>query len=329
MNRFFAHRRVVVTGGAGFLGRQVVQRLRDRGCENIFVPRRATCDLRRWDNICRLLDGTRPDLIIHLAGTVTGIGATRDNPAGSFYDNLIMGAQLMEAARCGGIEKLVILGTVRSYPKNVPVPTREEDLWNGYPEEVNAPYGMAKKILIVQSQAYRQQYGFNSICLLAANLYGPGARLDPAGSHVIPALMQRYSTAAQSGDREVVCWGDGRAMGSFLHLEDCAEAILLAAESYNESAPVNIASDEEISIADLAQRIARLAGFQGRTAWDPTQPSGQHRSCWDVSRAEQAFGFRARKDFNTGLRETFDWYRDHFTEREENENNCTRVSEHQ
>lgn len=312
MSQPLAGQRVVVTGGAGFLGRWVVQGLRARGCENIFVPRRAACDLRRWENVCGLLDEAQPELIIHLAGVVTGIGATRDNPAGSFYDNLIMGAQLMEAARQRGIAKLVILGTVRSYPKNAPVPTQEEDLWNGYPEEVNAPYSMAKKILIVQSQAYRQQYGFNSICLLAANLYGPGATLDLVSSHVIPALIRRYCTAVQRGDREVVCWGDGHSMCSFVHVEDCAEAILLAAEFYNESEPVNVASGEEISIADLAQRIARLSGFKGKTVWDPTQPSGQPRCCWDVSRAERAFGFRARKDFNTGLRETFDWCRERF-----------------
>ncbi len=328
MTHFFREKRVVVTGGAGFLGRVVVGKLEALGCRSIVVPRRATCDLRRWENICRLLDEARPHLVIHLAGVVTGIGATRHNPAGSFYDNLIMGVQLVEAARQRNVEKLLALGTVRSYPKTVPVPACEEDLWNGYPEEVNAPYGMAKKILIVQSQACRQQYGFNSVCLLAASLYGPGAKFDPESAHVIPALIHRFSEAARTGAREVVCWGDGSATCSFLHVEDCAEAILLACAFYDQSEPVNVASPQEISVRELARLIASRVGFEGAIVWDTSQPAGPPRAGWGMARAERAFGFRARKDFLVGLEETIAWYREHHAELREDEKSYAGLAEH-
>lgn len=305
----FSNKKVVVTGGAGFLGKYVVKKLRGRGCTSIVIPRSNTCDLRKWENVCQLLDEVRPDIVIHLAGVVAGIGGTRDNPAGSFYDNLIMGVQLMEGARQRTVSKFVVLGTVCSYPKFVPVPAREEDIWNGYPEATNAPYGMAKKMLLVQSKAYRQQYGFDSICLIAANLYGPGDNFDPQTSHVIPGLIQRFFEAARNGDNEVVCWGDGTPTREFLFVEDCAEAILLATEFYNESEPVNIGTGTEISICDLANLIARLVGFEGKIVWDVSKPNGQPRRLWEVSRAEKAFGFRARKPFVEGLKETIDWYR--------------------
>ena len=319
MRSYFSEKRVVVTGGAGFLGKYVVRKLQTRGCAALVVPRRASCDLRKWDNVSRLLDEVRPHLIIHLAGVVSGIGGTRANPGGSFYDNLMMGVQLLEAARQRNVEKVVVLGTVRSYPKMAPIPTREEELWNGYPEEINAPYGMAKKIIIVQSKVYRQQYGFNSVCLLAANLYGPGAKFNCRNSHVIPALIRRFSEAVMRGDPEVVCWGNGASTCSFLHAEDCAEGILLATELYNESEPVNLASREVISVRDLAERIACLVGFRGAIVWDHSQPAGQPCSCWDVSRAERAFGFSARKNLDFGLKETILWYRENVSKEQGDE----------
>ncbi len=309
MTSFFDDKRVVVTGGAGFLGACVMNKLRERGCTSIVVPRRAPCDLRKWDNITRLLGEAQPDIVIHLAGVVAGIGGTRANPAGSFYDNLIMGVQLMEASRQWGVEKFVALGTVCSYPKTVSLPGREEDLWEGYPEETNAPYGMAKKMLIVQSQAYRQQYGFNSICLIAANLYGPGDNFDPYSSHVIPALIRKFCDAADHRKQEVVCWGDGTPTREFLYVDECAEAILLATEYYNESNPVNVGSGHEISIRDLAELIANLVGYAGKIVWDTSKPNGQPRRLWDSSRAEKLFGFRTRKPLTEGLAETINWYR--------------------
>lgn len=328
MQGYFSDKRVVVTGGAGFLGKYVVQELQARGCTFLVVPRRAACDLRKWENVCRLLDEAQPHLIIHLAGVVAGIGGTRDNPAGSFYDNLFMGVQLIEAARQRNIEKMVVLGTVCSYPKVVPIPAREEDLWNGYPEETNAPYGMAKKILLVQSQAYRQQFGFNSIVLISANLYGPGDNFDPHTSHVIPALIRRFSEAVRNCDREVVCWGDGTPTREFLYVKDCAEAIVLATEFYNESQPVNLGTGIEISIGDLAHEIARLVGFEGRIVWDTSKPNGQPRRCWDVSRAEKAFGFRARRSFADGLAQTIAWYRQNFSGEGQHEQSHVGLFEH-
>lgn len=328
MAGFFADKRVVVTGGSGFLGRYVVQRLQERGCGSIVVPQRAPCDLRRWENICRLLDHARPDTVIHLAGVVAGIGGTRANPAGSFYDNLIMGVQLMEAARQRGVKKLVALGTVCSYPKTVPLPGCEEDIWAGYPEESNAPYGMAKKILLVQSKAYREQYGFNSVCLIAANLYGPGDYFDPETSHVIPGLIRKFCKAVRNDEREVVCWGDGTPTREFLFVEDGAEAILLATEFYDDSEPVNLGSGVEISIRDLAHLIAQLTGFRGEILWDTSKPNGQPRRWWDVSRAQQAFGFRARKTLAEGLQETVIWYRQQVLRQTLHEENHARVSEH-
>lgn len=328
MSDFFSGKRVVVTGGAGFLGRHVVRKLDERGCASVVVPRRATCDLRQWSQICELLEQARPHLVIHLAAVVSGIGGTLDNPGGSFYDNLIMGVQLMEAARQRSVEKLVALGTVCSYPASAPAPAREEDLWNGYPEKTNAPYGMAKKILLVQSEAYRQQYGFNSICLISANLYGPGDHSDPSTSHVIPALIHRFLAAVHNGAREVVCWGGGEATCDFLHVEDCAEAILLASKFYNKSEPVNIASGAEVSVRDLAQVIARGVGFEGRIIWDRTKPDGQPRRCWDTSRAERAFGFRASRDFWKALQETLDWYRERVLEQRSDEQDHVGTSQH-
>lgn len=314
MANFFSNRRVVVTGGAGFLGRYVVQSLQQNGCSSIIVPRKSSCDLRKWENICALLDETRPHIVIHLAGVVAGIAGTQSNPAGSFYDNAIMGIQLLEAARQRNVEKVVALGTVCSYPKSLPLPAREEDIWNGYPEETNAPYGMAKKMILVQSRAYRQQYGFNSICPIAANLYGPGDNFNPETSHVIPALIRKFTEAVRSGASEVVCWGDGSPTREFLYMEDCAEGILLATELYNDSEPVNLGTGEEISIQDLAHRIAGIIGFQGRISWDPSKPNGQPRRCWDVSRAQRAFGFRARTPLMAGLEKTVAWYRQHCLE---------------
>ncbi|PYM19947.1 MAG: GDP-fucose synthetase [Candidatus Rokuibacteriota bacterium] len=309
MTRSFEHTRVVVTGGAGFLGCFVVNALRERGCAAPFVPRSREYDLRRESDIARLLDAARPDLIVHLASVVGGIGANRANPGRFFYDNLIMGTQLMEGARRAGVAKFVAVGTVCSYPKFAPVPFREEDLWNGYPEETNAPYGLAKKMLLVQSQAYREQYGFNCIVLLPVNLYGPGDNFDPSSSHVIPALIRKCMEAVESGAREIVVWGTGRATREFLYVDDAADAIVLAAERYDASEPVNLGTGSEISIEDLVARIARHTGFTGRIVWDTSKPDGQPRRMLDTSRAAKYFGFVAKTSFDEGLRKTIDWYR--------------------
>jgi len=298
-----------VTGGAGFLGSYVVEKLRARGCECLFVPRRAEYDLVKGEDVRRLYDETEPDLVIHLAAVVGGIGANRRNPGRYFYENLIMGVQLMEEARLRGMKKFLALGTICSYPKFTPVPFKEEDLWNGYPEETNAPYGLAKKMMIVQSQAYREQYGFNSICLLPVNLYGPRDSFDLAASHVIPALIRKCVEAVRAGADQITCWGSGEVTREFLHAEDCAEGILLAAERYDKSEPVNLGAGFEISIRDLAEKVAALTGFKGRLEWDRSQPDGQPRRCLDVSRAEREFGFRARIGFDEGLRQTIEWYR--------------------
>lgn len=304
----FPYKRVVVTGGAGFLGSYVVEKLRARGCENIFVPRRKDYDLVQSEAIRRMYDDTQPDLVIHLAAVVGGIGANRLNPGRYFYENLMMGVQLIEEARLRGVNKFVATGTICAYPKLTPVPFREDDLWNGYPEETNAPYGIAKKAMLVQSQAYREQYGFNSIFLLPVNLYGPRDNFDLASSHVIPALIRKCVEAIRSGAEEIVCWGTGSATREFLHAEDCAEGILLAAEKYDKSDPVNLGAGFEISIRDLTEKICALTGFTGRIVWDATRPDGQPRRCLDTSRAEQEFGFRARIPFTEGLRQTITWY---------------------
>jgi GDP-L-fucose synthase len=302
------NRRVTVTGGGGFLGQYVVRALRERG-DDVFVPRRAQYDLRREADVLRMYADGRPDLVVHLAAIVGGIGANRAHPGRFFYDNLHMGTMLMEHARRSSVGKFVGVGTICSYPKLTPVPFREEDLWNGYPEETNAPYGIAKKMLLVQGQAYRQEYGFNAVHLLPVNLYGPGDNFDPESSHVIPAIIRKCLTAVDRREGHVVCWGDGSATREFLYAGDCAEAILLAAERYDGADPVNIGAGFEISIRDLTERIARICGFEGEIIWDVTKPNGQPRRCLDTSRAAALFGFRAHTDFHEGLKQTVAWYR--------------------
>jgi len=301
--------RVCVTGGGGFLGRRVVATLRERGWGDIFVVRKREYDLVRGADVERLYRDVRPAVVIHLAAVVGGIGANRLYPGKFFYDNLMMGAQLMEGARLHGVEKFVQVGTICAYPKFTPVPFREEDLWLGYPEETNAPYGVAKKALLVQSQAYRDQYGLNAIYLLPVNLYGPGDNFDPQSSHVIPALIRKFTEAVESGETEVEVWGTGRATREFLYVDDAAEGIVLAAETYDGREPVNLGSGFEISICDLAMVIAEKTGFSGRIIWDQTKPDGQPRRSLDVSRAAQFFGFRARTNFIDGLSQTIDWYK--------------------
>ncbi len=301
-------KRVAVTGGAGFLGSFVVKKLRERGVTDLFVPRSREYDLREAEAVQRLYEETRPDLVIHLAAVVGGIGANRENPGRYFYDNAIMGIQLMEYARRFGVGKFVATGTICAYPKHTPVPFREEELWNGYPEETNAPYGLAKKMMLVQAQAYRQQYGFNAIYLLPVNLYGPRDNFDLDSSHVIPALIRKCVEARERGDDHIVLWGDGSPTREFLYVEDAAEGIVLAAERYDGPEPVNLGSGREIAIRDLAVLIAELTGFRGQVRWDTSKPNGQPRRCLDVSRAEQLFGFRARTDFVEGLRRTIEWY---------------------
>jgi GDP-L-fucose synthase len=301
-----AGQKVVVTGGAGFLGSRVVSRLRERGADEIVVPRTATMDLRDRENCRRAVSGA--DLVIHMAAKVGGIGFNRENPATLFYENLIMGAQLMEEARLAGVKKFVALGTVCAYPKFTPVPFHEDDLWNGYPEETNAPYGLAKKMLLVQAQAYRQQYGFNAIFLLPVNLYGPGDNFDPRSSHVIPALIRKIWAAKHNGDDAVEVWGDGSASREFLYVDDAAEAIVLASERYDGSDPVNIGSGMEITIKELVSVLCGLIGFTGRIDWDTSKPNGQPRRSLDVSRARREFGFSASTDFLTGLGQTVEWW---------------------
>jgi GDP-L-fucose synthase len=306
----FPYQRVVVTGGAGFLGTYVVEKLRQRGVGTIIVPRRHEYDLIQLAAIQRLFREAQPDLVIHLAAVVGGIGANRANPGRYFYENLMMGVQLMEEARRHKVTKFVALGTICAYPKWTPVPFREEDLWNGYPEETNAPYGLAKKMMLVQSQAYREQYGFQSIYLLPVNLYGPRDNFDLEKSHVIPALIRKCLEAIELGTERIVCWGSGAATREFLHAADCAEGILLATEQYESPEPVNLGTGFEISIQDLAAMIARLTGFRGELVWDVSRPDGQPRRCLDVTRAAREFGFRAGIGLEEGIRETIDWYRE-------------------
>lgn len=301
--------RIAVTGGAGFLGSFVVERLKKHGCENVFVPRKADYDLVERDACRRLHKDFDPDVVIHLAARVGGIGANRENPGSFFYENLMMGVQLMEEGRLHGLKKFVALGTICAYPKFTPVPFKEENLWNGYPEDTNAPYGLAKKMLLVQSQSYRQQYGFNSIYLLPVNLYGPRDNFDPASSHVIPALIKKCFDAIKEGAPSITVWGTGRATREFLYVEDAAEGIVLATERYEKSDPVNLGAGFEISIKDLVVLIARLTGFKGEIIWDASKPDGQPRRCLDVSMAAQEFGFKAGTGFEEGLKKTIDWYR--------------------
>ena len=302
------NKRVLVTGGAGFLGTFVVKKLKESGAEEVFVPRSKDYDLRDLDAIKRMLADSQPHIIIHLAAQVGGIGANRNQPAEFFYNNLMMGSQLLHESWRIGIEKFVAIGTVCAYPKHTPVPFKEEDLWNGYPEETNAPYGLAKKMLLVQGQAYRQQYGFNSIFLLPVNLYGPGDNFDPHSSHVIPALIKKCVDAVENGEDEIIVWGTGTATREFLYVEDAPEGILLATEHYNGSEPMNLGSGMEISIKDLVHMIARLTGFEGEIVWDTCKPDGQPRRCLDTSRAEREFGFVARTGFAEGLQRTIEWY---------------------
>ncbi len=308
-SNFWKERKVCLTGGAGFLGSVVTAKLHQRGVKELFIPHIEQYDLVNPLDVERMLDDARPDVIIHLAAHVGGIGANRLHPAEFFYDNLMMGTQLMHQAWKRGVEKYTAIGTVCAYPKFTPVPFKEDDLWNGYPEETNAPYGLAKKMQLVQAQAYRQQYGFNAIFLLPVNLYGPRDNFDLESSHVIPALIRKFIEAQETGVDEVEVWGDGSPTREFLYVEDAAEGILLATELYNGAEPVNLGSGYEISIKDLAELIQRLTGYQGRLVWDTSRPNGQPRRGLDTTRAEEYFGFKAATTFEEGLRRTIDWYR--------------------
>jgi GDP-L-fucose synthase len=299
---------VLVTGGAGFLGKRVVAELKSRGYEDIFVPRSAEHDLTEQSKVRDLIRSVQPDLVIHLAAVVGGIGANQQNPGKYFYDNLMMGVMLIEECRLGGVEKIVSVGTICAYPKFAPMPFKEDDIWNGYPEETNAPYGLAKKMLLVQSQAYRQQYGFNAVYLLPVNLYGPGDNFHEDSSHVIPALIKKCIDAKNSGAAEIVLWGDGSPTREFLYVDDAARGVVDAAEKYNESLPVNLGSGVEISIKDLSEQIAALTGFKGRVTWDTSKPNGQPRRKLDITRAIEKFGFQSEVDFESGLKSTIDWY---------------------
>ena len=309
MSEFFQNKRVVVTGGAGFLGQYVQEGLKARRCTNILVPQIEDYDLVKMGDVVRMYEALRPDIVIHLAAVVGGIGANREHPGKFFYENLMMGIQLMEQGRLKRIEKFVAIGTICAYPKFTPVPFKEDHLWNGYPEETNAPYGLAKKMLLTQSQAYRQEYGFNSIFLLPVNLYGPGDNFDPASSHVIPALIKKCVDAADEGRDFIECWGTGSASREFIYAADAAEGILLATEKYENPEPVNIGAGFEITIKDLAEKIADLTGFDGQIRWDPSKPDGQPRRCLDTTRAKKEFGFQAQTNFEIGLKATIDWYR--------------------
>ena len=305
---FWRDKKVCVTGGAGFLGSFIVKKLQQTQAREVFVPLIEKYDLVDPRSIQQMLDDSRPDIILHLAAQVGGIGANREHPAEFFYNNLMMGVQLMHQAYLRKVRKFVVLGTVCAYPKFTPVPFKEDNLWDGYPEETNAPYGLAKKMLLVQAQSYRQQYGFNAIFLLPVNLYGPGDNFDLRSSHVIPALIRKCIEARDAGREEVVVWGDGSSTREFLYVEDAARGILLAAERYNGDQPVNLGSGFEISIRDLAELIVRLTGFKGKLSWDTSKPNGQPRRCLDTSRAEINFGFKAQVQFEEGLNKTIEWY---------------------
>ncbi len=309
-SEFWQSRRVVVTGGAGFLGSVVCRKLSDRGCKNILVPLIEEYDLTQEDVVVRMYRDMRPDMVIHLAALVGGIGANRENPGLFFYANMAMGLHLIEHARKFGTEKFVQVGTICAYPKFTPVPFKEQDLWNGYPEETNAPYGIAKKALLVMCQSYRAQYGFNGIYLLPVNLYGPGDNFNPASSHVIPALIKKCVDAVDNGSDKITCWGTGKASREFVYVEDAAEGLLLAAEFYNDPEPVNIGAGFEITIKDLAEKIAKLSGFKGKLLWDDSKPDGQPRRSLDTSRGKKAFGFEAKTSFDEGLKKTIEWYKE-------------------
>lgn len=311
---FWSGKKILITGGAGFFGSQVVGQLLQKGAqkENITIPRSREIDLRKWENCVKVVKDS--DLVIHLAARVGGIGYNQAYPAQLFYDNAIMGIQLIEAARQENVEKCVVVGTICAYPKFTPVPFKEENLWNGYPEETNAPYGLAKKMLLVQSQAYRQEYGFNSIYLLPVNLYGPGDNFDPASSHVIPALIKKFIDAKRNNAPSVEVWGTGAASREFLYVDDAARGLVLAAERYNKPDPVNLGSGMEITIRDLVSLIQELTGYSGEIVWDRSKPDGQPKRCLDVSRARQEFGFEAQMPFKDGLKRTIAWYEEHRAE---------------
>ena len=309
MDGSFFHKKIVVTGGNGFLGSHLVEELRSSGCTHVVAPRSLEYDLRRPEAVSRLYDDTHPQVVIHLAAVVGGIGANRKNPGSFFYENLMMGVEMMEQARRRGVEKFVTVGTVCAYPKFTPIPFKEDDLWIGYPEETNAPYGLAKKMLLVQAQAYREQYGFNAIYLLPVNLYGPRDTFDPDRSHVIPALIKKCVDAVENGTRKIEVWGTGSASREFLYVSDCAHGIALAARQYDQASPVNLGSGREITVQELTTQIAELTGFKGEISWDASKPDGQPRRCLDVTRAESGFGFRAKTDFIEGLAATINWYR--------------------
>ena len=308
-NKFWQSRRVCVTGGAGFLGKVVVRKLHERGVKEVFIPNIEDYDLVKLEDINRMLKNANANMIVHLAAQVGGIGANREHPAEFFYNNLMMGVQLQHRAWETGVEKFVGIGTICAYPKFTPVPFNETNLWDGYPEETNAPYGLAKKMLLVQAQSYRQQYGYNAIFLLPVNLYGPGDNFNPNSSHVIPALIRKCIEANEAGLKEIVVWGDGSPTREFLYVEDAAEGILLAAEKYDGPEPVNLGSGFEISIRDLVELVAGLTGYKGSLIWDATKPNGQPRRALDVKRAREYFGFQAKMNFNEGLKNTIEWYR--------------------
>ena len=310
MSDFWKDKRVMVTGGRGFLGKYIVRMLEEMNCPGIGIPELPGYDLRKREDIIRAYEECKPDIVIHLAAKVGGIGANRERPGEFFYDNLIMGIQLMEEARLKGVKKFVALGTICCYPKHTPVPFKEEDVWNGYPEETNAPYGLAKKMLLVQAQSYRQQYGFNSVFLMPVNLYGPGDNFDPATSHVIPALIKKCVDAAREKKDKITVWGTGKASREFLYVEDAARGILLAAERYDKPDAVNLGTGSEITIKKLAGLITGLTGFKGRIEWDASKPDGQPRRCLDTSRAKKEFGFQARVSFKEGLKQMIDWYKE-------------------
>jgi GDP-L-fucose synthase len=309
---FISEKKIVVTGGAGFLGSYVINKLKNKGCQKLYAPSYKEYDLVKNEHVKKLFRDIEPEIVIHLAAVVGGIGANRQNPGKFFYENIMMGLQLIEQARLAGVEKFVAIGTICAYPKFTPVPFKEEDLWNGYPEETNAPYGLAKKMLLVQAQAYRQQYGLNSIYLLPVNLYGPGDNFDPESSHVIPALIRKCVDAIRNNESEIVVWGTGKATREFLYVDDCAEGIVLATERYNKPDPVNIGAGFEICIKDLVELIAKLTGFSGRITWDLTKPDGQPRRCLDTTKAETEFGFKAKTSFEDGLQKTIQWYKQHY-----------------